>query len=438
MNSKKHIVFVGPPLFGHMNQMIALAEELVHRRYPVTVASSETFGKRIREAGAQFVLWNPARESGGETAFARMEGLWDRVSREPSILRGEGMMLDVGAEMYLPMFESLKVIFQRVRPDLLVIDSTAVAAMDVARQLNFPYVILASFLGNHVKTNSKCPHFATGYSARMTFGQRCLNSCVPLMMLFHFLPGLIRVNRIRRQCSVRVSFKDLYEKQLMIVGSPFGLEIPRALPPHIKVVGPILAKTADPLGAALKEWLDDSGRGVVYVSLGTLATLEPWQAQTLAEGLCQNEYRILWALRQNQQSILPRLPEAFRVEPYVSQRAVLYHPAVRAFVSHCGRNSVNEALDAGKPILGLPFFSDQHFNAARVIDLGAGLRLDKNRFSREEVRSKIGALWNDPGYADAARRLSVALQKTGGLERAANIIEAFLDAGFSHSIPESW
>jgi MGT family glycosyltransferase len=180
-----------------------------------------------------------------------------------------------------------------------------------------------------------------------------------------------------------------------------------------------------PLSASLSKWLEEEkeSEGVVYIAFGTLATLEPWQAKALVEGLTDKRFRILWSLRKNQHHILPTLPSSFRIENFVPQQAVLSHLAIRAFISHCGMNSINEGLYWGKPILGLPLFGDQHYNAARVVDLGAGLKLDKKHFDSDEVHRKITDIFSNKSYTEAANRMSVLMKSTGGLDKAADIVE---------------
>lgn len=41
------------------------------------------------------------------------------------------------------------------------------------------------------------------------------------------------------------------------------------------------------------------------------------------------------------------------------QMAVLHHPATGVFLSHCGGNSISEAIVAGVPMVGMPFAADQ-------------------------------------------------------------------------------
>ncbi|MBD0303742.1 MAG: glycosyltransferase family 1 protein, partial [Tolypothrix sp. T3-bin4] len=162
-----------------------------------------------------------------------------------------------------------------------------------------------------------------------------------------------------------------------------------------------------------------------------------WQAKALVEGLTDNKFRVLWSLPKNQQHILPALPSSFRVEDFVPQQAVLSHPTVRAFVSHCGMNSINEALCWGKPILGLPFFGDQHYNAARIVDLGVALKLDKQHFDSGEVSRKINELFSNTTYTEAAHRMSVLLKSTGGLDKAADIVETTLAQGIGYEVPSA-
>jgi MGT family glycosyltransferase len=220
----------------------------------------------------------------------------------------------------------------------------------------------------------------------------------------------------------------------MIVGTAFGIEIPRPLPPHVQMVGPIFPKNVEPLSPSLSKWLEEGeeSTGVVYIAFGTLATLEPWQAKALVEGLTDTGFRVLWSLPKNQQHILPSLPSSFRIEQFVPQQAILSHSSVRAFVSHCGMNSINEALYWEKPILALPFFGDQHYNSARIVDLGVALKLNKNHFDSAEVRRKIDTLLSIPSYKDATRQMSALLKNTGGLDKAADIVETTLAGGIRH------
>lgn len=51
---------------------------------------------------------------------------------------------------------------------------------------------------------------------------------------------------------------------------------------------------------------------------------------------------------------------------WVPQNDVLGHPAVKAFVTHAGVNSLYEAAYHAKPIVAVPLIADQPSNAAQV------------------------------------------------------------------------
>ncbi|GJS83788.1 UDP-glycosyltransferase 84B1-like protein [Tanacetum coccineum] len=65
------------------------------------------------------------------------------------------------------------------------------------------------------------------------------------------------------------------------------------------------------------------------------------------------------------------------------QTAVLSHPSVGCFLSHCGWNSLIESVTAGVPVIACPEWSEQPTNGKLVTDswgVGVKLSLDSNGF----------------------------------------------------------
>ncbi|MQM07489.1 hypothetical protein Taro_040333 [Colocasia esculenta] len=69
--------------------------------------------------------------------------------------------------------------------------------------------------------------------------------------------------------------------------------------------------------------------------------------------------------------------------------AVLAHPAIGGFLSHCGWNSTLESICGGVPILCWPFFAEQQTNCRYAYtEWGIGMEIDSN-VRREEVGALI-------------------------------------------------
>lgn len=134
---------------------------------------------------------------------------------------------------------------------------------------------------------------------------------------------------------------------------------------------------------AYLRWLDTKPpSSVVFVSFGSMTTTSTTQALEIAKGLKASKKHFLWVLKDSDGE-LP--PEHFSnddeglVVTWCNQVQVLAHPSVGCFVTHCGWNSVLEALSIGVPIVGVPQWSDQPTNAKLVQGFwGVGLRAKKD------------------------------------------------------------
>jgi len=419
---------ISVPLMGHTNQLIALSEELVRRGYTVSIVIHATAKAWVTDHNIQFIPWKFKLTASDDEYIAQKDTFWHEISQEPHPWRSNQLMLERVLAFYRPMYESLKSILQEHHPDCLVIDRAVVPAIDLAIQQQLPFIIQTRFLGNFVKPSFHQPQFGTDYPMQMNLWQKYLNFLSPRLETLYLLPTMLKLNRVRQDCAHQRDLPSPWDNQTMIVGTSFGIEQERPLPAKVHIVGPIFSNSQKCVGDSLREWLEsDSDRTrVIYMAFGTLATLNAWQAKALIEGLEETGLKVLWSLPENQRSILPELPSTVWVESFVPQPAVLSHPNVVVFVSHCGMNGIHESLYYGKPILALPFFGDQHYNAARLVDLGVALKLSKHNFSRIDVSSKINQLLHDQCYQEKALHMSKMLKQTDGLNQAAQIVETVL------------
>lgn len=121
-------------------------------------------------------------------------------------------------------------------------------------------------------------------------------------------------------------------------------------------------------GGNVISWLDQfsSNDAVLYVCFGSQKFFTEAQMEALAIGLETSRARFAWAVGHG------LVPDGFEgrvsgrgyvIKGWAPQTAILNHPAVGGFLSHCGWNSVMEAMASGVMILGWPMEADQFVNA---------------------------------------------------------------------------
>ncbi|XP_026658226.1 UDP-glycosyltransferase 90A1-like [Phoenix dactylifera] len=142
----------------------------------------------------------------------------------------------------------------------------------------------------------------------------------------------------------------------------------------------------------LLQWLDSRvamNRPVVYVAFGSQAEISELQLKEIAIGLERSGVDFLWVVRAKGvelgEGFEERVAERGKVvREWVDQLEILQHESIRAFVSHCGWNSVTEGISAGVPILAWPMMAEQRLNARFLVqDLGIGLRVRASDGTRE-------------------------------------------------------
>jgi hypothetical protein len=105
------------------------------------------------------------------------------------------------------------------------------------------------------------------------------------------------------------------------------------------------------------------------------------QLNEIAIGLEKSEQRFLWVVRSDvdseKLSLDELLPEGFLertkekgmvVRNWAPQGAILRHNSVGGFVTHCGWNSVLEAVCEGVPMIAWPMYAEQRLNRLIMVE----------------------------------------------------------------------
>lgn len=178
------------------------------------------------------------------------------------------------------------------------------------------------------------------------------------------------------------------------------------VPALIEIGGIQIKEKPDPLPEDLAEIMDSAKEGIIYFSLGTNvqgSNLSPEKAKIIFDVLSQLPYKVLmkWS-----GSDIPRKSPNIIYKSWLPQDDILAHPNVKLFITHGGQGSVVESQYHGVPMVGIPFFGDQHSNMANVKKSGFGLSLQYTSLTEEELRSTILEVLNNPMYRENVKKFS--------------------------------
>ena len=185
------------------------------------------------------------------------------------------------------------------------------------------------------------------------------------------------------------------------------------------------------------QWLNNKPHGsVLYVSFGSYAHVSKRILLEIANGLLLSNVDFVWVLRPDIVSSddADPLPVGFREEvgdramivPWCCQTAVLTHPAIGGFLTHCGWNSILESIWCKIPLLCFPLLTDQFTNRKLVVDdWKIGINLNNRRLiTKEEVSENINRLMsgklgdeNRKAISQVRNTLENALTPNGSSER---------------------
>lgn len=381
----RRILFVVPPLTGHINPTVALGAELTRRGHQVAWAGHPGSVAPLLEPGARlFAAEDPVLSARLEAA---REG-WLRL-RGPAALEflWEEFIIPLGHAM-LPGVEAAVAQF---RPDVVVADQQALAGAVAARRNGPPWVTSATTSAEFTRPLAGLPKVEAWVQQRMAGFQRAYG--LPDHMDLRFSDHLV-----------------------LVFSTPALIGSVADFPDHFAFVGPALGRPDGPEFP----WAElDAGRPKVLVSLGTVnGPAGERFFQVAAEAVRDLRLQAIFVAPPG---VLRAPPANVIVRSHVPQLALLPH--MSAVVSHGGHNTVCEALAHGLPLVVAPIRDDQPIVARQVAAAGAGISVRFSRIQAGELRDALAAVLGDPVYRAAAGRVQSSFNAAGGAVEAADRLE---------------
>ncbi|CAM0882836.1 unnamed protein product [Alopecurus aequalis] len=447
---------------GHLHPMTQLADHLAGHGVPVTVAIADV----------------PSTGDSSQTV-ARLSASYPSVSfhlLQPATIRSWDAA-DPNADPFITLIADLRatnsalLAFLRSLPSVkaLVTDFFCAYGLDAAAELGLPAYVFFTLCASALATFL---HMPVMHSA-VSFGEMGRS-------LLHF-PGVHPIpasdlpeallDRDNRQYSTILGLFEQLPRATGILSNTFDWLEPRAVKavkdgtprpgeslPKLFCVGPLVGEERG--GNSNHEslsWLDKQPAGsVVFLCFGSASSVPAEQLNEIAVGLERSGQAFLWAVRapvapdadstkrfegRGDAAVEALLPDGFLertrgrgmvVSSWAPQVEVLRHPATGAFVTHCGWNSIMEAVRAGVPMLCWPMYAEQRMNKVFVVeDMKLGVTMDgydEVIVKAGEVEAKVRLLMETEQGTEIRERTRLAKQMAAhALGSGGSSAEAFVD-----------
>jgi len=388
------VLFVVPPLTGHVNPTISVGGELARRGHEVAWAGMPVVVEDLLGPGATFF-------GVGAGAAGALSGLAGRRGS----LRGAAALKFLWEDFIVPlaraMAPDLDGVVASYRPDVMVVDQQAPAGAVVARQHGVPWLTSATTSAELADPLAALPRVDAWARAQLAELAGELGDPNPT-------GGPAGASDLRFSPWGTLAFTTTALAGDAAVGG---------VPVHF--VGPSLDDRREPTPFDW-EWLDPT-RPCVLVSLGTLNA--EVGSRFLREAVAALAPRDLQAVVVAPDGVvdLPAGTTNVVVRPRVPQLALLEH--VDAVVCHAGHNTVCEALAHGVPLVVAPIRDDQPVVADQVVRAGAGIRVKFGRVRADELGAAVDEVLTAASYRQGATRVRASFAAAGGPGAAADVVE---------------
>jgi hypothetical protein len=112
----------------------------------------------------------------------------------------------------------------------------------------------------------------------------------------------------------------------------------------------------------------------------------------------------LWKFESD--SLPAAIPKNVMIQKWLPQNDLLSHDKVIGFINHLGLLSLHETLWRGKPIIGIPFFTDQHRNARRAVAKEIAVAINFRTLNVKEFKEAILEVIENPKYRENVGKIS--------------------------------
>lgn len=324
--------------------------------------------------------------------------------------------------------KELEPILSEWRPDVVATDQYMLGPILVLREKqNLPVAILSFF--SCLIPGPDAPPFGLGLPQPRNWYTRLLSQSARLATW----PMRARFRRIANGSRQRYGLPPLKTSVLKFTGTmPLYIVMGtsefdyarRDLPASVHYVGPCLWDK--PRHENPSDWLKDvpGNQPWVHASEGTVHVASPFVLKAAAQGLAGLPMQVILTTGGNREPAeldLGPIARNVRVVRWVSHTELL--PRLDVMITTGGAATVQTTLRAGVPLIVVPTDWDKPDIARRIVETGAGVRLNPGQCTPIRLRAAVEQVLGDPRYRQNARRMAEVFARYRGPLAAAELLE---------------
>ena len=384
------VVFFNIPAHGHTNPTLGVVKELIKNNHEVYYYSYENMKEKIEESGANFIACD---KFDSQTKLTNEDK--EKIAKD--LVFSTNLIVD----MTLNLDDAILKEMQELKPDIIIGDSMAFWGKLIAQKLNIPFI-------------SSTTTFAFNkYSARV------MKQDGPgLFQLIKSIPKINKsLDRLRQKGYEVKNMLDIIgndEKTSTIVyTSKYFQPYSETFNENYIFIGPVLRDKY--------EIIEKIEIPTIYISLGTVNNNNKLFYENCFKAFRDENVRVIMSVGEDiNTENLGEIPSNFIVKRHVDQISVL--EVADIFITHCGMNSVSEALYYGIPLVLFPQTTEQKGVANRIKELGAGEFLGKiNKY--EDIKNVVFETLKDKKIKENAKIISDSFKNSETLKETVRFIE---------------
>lgn len=400
---RPRILFVGEAVsLAHVARPCALARSLDADQYDVHLACDPRFNHLL--GSLPFPHW-PIRSITSEQFLK-------------ALARGQPIYSTADLRAYVAEDRRL---LAAVQPDMVVGDFRLSLSVS-ARLAGIPYATITNaYWSPYARLSYPVPDLPITRLLGVRLATVLFRLVRPVAFALHCIP----LNRVRREHGLPSLGSDLRriytDADYTLYADIPGLVPMADLPPQHRFIGPVLWSPA----VEPPHWWHSlpTDKPIVYVTLGSSGRSD--LLQMVLSTLAELPVTVI-AATAGRVTLNAVPPNAYVAEYLPGEEA-----ASRAAVVICngGSPTTQQALAAGKPVIGIASNLDQHLNMSALEHAGLGVRLRAERFTQSNLGATVREIVVNQFVRDAAHSIGTRFEEFSMRQRFCHFLHSHMQAG---------